>query len=72
MQRQKFLYRLKSHLLVRKDEASYFDFGLKLKSATQIKEEYPEIVSTRLSEIGLEIPAAAHIDDRLNPIKITF
>lgn len=36
--------------------ARYFEFGLKLKTSQQLQEEYMEIVSSRLKELGLEIP----------------
>lgn len=36
--------------------ARYFEFGLKLKTSQQIQDEYLEIVSQRLAELGLEMP----------------
>lgn len=36
--------------------ARYFEYGLKLKTSQQLQEEYMEIVSSRLKELGLEIP----------------
>jgi ring-1,2-phenylacetyl-CoA epoxidase subunit PaaA len=36
--------------------ARYFELGLKTRTATQLQDEYLEIVSSRLRELGLEIP----------------
>lgn len=36
--------------------AQYFEFGLKLKTARELQDEYMEIVSKRLCELGLEMP----------------
>ena len=36
--------------------AKYFEYGLKIRTAQQIQEEYLEIVSKRLNELGLEMP----------------
>jgi len=40
----------------------YFEYGLKVKSAQQIQDEYMEIVSERLKELGLEIPTNVEPD----------
>lgn len=40
----------------------YFELGLKLKSASQLQEEYLEIVSDRLTELGLEMPNSVQPD----------
>ncbi len=37
--------------------AKYFEYGLKCKTSQELQEEYMEIVSERLKELGLEIPA---------------
>jgi ring-1,2-phenylacetyl-CoA epoxidase subunit PaaA len=37
--------------------ARYFEFGLKLKPASQVQEEYLEIVKGRLAELGLQMPS---------------
>jgi ring-1,2-phenylacetyl-CoA epoxidase subunit PaaA len=42
--------------------ARYFELGLKVKTATQIQEEYMEIVSTRLRELGLDLPGGIEPD----------
>lgn len=34
----------------------YFEYGLKLKTSQQLQDEYLEIVSKRLAELGLELP----------------
>lgn len=36
--------------------AHYYEFGLKVKTPEQLQEEYLEIVSNRLNELGLEMP----------------
>jgi ring-1,2-phenylacetyl-CoA epoxidase subunit PaaA len=36
--------------------ARYFEYGLKIKTAQQIQDEYMEVVEKRLKEIGLEMP----------------
>jgi ring-1,2-phenylacetyl-CoA epoxidase subunit PaaA len=41
--------------------ARYFEYGLKIKTSQQLQEEYLEIVSTRLNELGLTMP------DDVNP-----
>lgn len=40
----------------------YFEYGLKVKSAQQIQDEYMEIVSERLKELELEIPSNVEPD----------
>lgn len=35
----------------------YFEYGLKIKTSKQLQEEYLEIVSNRLAELGLTMPA---------------
>lgn len=37
--------------------ARYFEYGLKLKKSDELQEEYLEIVSARLNELGLDIPS---------------
>lgn len=37
--------------------AKYFEYGLKCKTSQELQDEYMEIVSERLKELGLEIPA---------------
>jgi ring-1,2-phenylacetyl-CoA epoxidase subunit PaaA len=43
-----------------KDESQhfgkYFEFGLKVTTATQVQDEYMEILTKRLNELGLEMP----------------
>jgi len=36
--------------------AQYFEFGLKLKTSQQLQDEYMEIVSDRLKQLGLQLP----------------
>ncbi|MBZ0185047.1 MAG: phenylacetate-CoA oxygenase subunit PaaI [Candidatus Obscuribacterales bacterium] len=36
--------------------AKYFEYGLKLKKAQEVQDEYMEIVTARLKELALEIP----------------
>ena len=36
--------------------ARYFEMGLKLKTAQELQDEYLEIVSKRIADIGLELP----------------
>ena len=40
----------------------YFEMGLKVRTATQIQEEYMEIVSGRLQELGLQVPPGIEPD----------
>ena len=37
--------------------ARYFEMGLKLKTAQELQDEYLEIVSKRIAEIGLDLPS---------------
>lgn len=45
-----------------KNFARYFEMGLKLKTSDQLQDEYLEIVSKRLSVLGLEMPASVEPD----------
>ncbi len=40
----------------------YFEMGLKVKKAQQLQEEYRDIISQRVAELGLEIPASVQPD----------
>lgn len=42
--------------------AKYFEYGLKLKTSQQLQDEYMEIVSGRLKELGLEMPNDVQAD----------
>lgn len=42
--------------------AKYFEFGLKIKTSQQLQDEYMEIVTKRLLELGLEIPKDVKAD----------
>jgi ring-1,2-phenylacetyl-CoA epoxidase subunit PaaA len=42
--------------------ARYYEYGLKVKSAEQLQEEYLDIVSGRLAELGLELPKGVQPD----------
>lgn len=42
--------------------AKYFEYGLKLKTSQQLQDEYMEIVSKRLLELGLELPKDVSAD----------
>jgi ring-1,2-phenylacetyl-CoA epoxidase subunit PaaA len=42
--------------------ARYFEMGLKIKSAQELQDEYREIVSKRLADIGLELPSNVQPD----------
>lgn len=42
--------------------ARYFEYGLKIKTSQQLQEEYLEIVSTRLNELGLTMPTDVSAD----------
>ncbi len=36
--------------------AQYFDFGLKVRTSQQLQDEYLELLSDRLKQLGLQIP----------------
>lgn len=42
--------------------ARYFEYGLKIKTSQQLQDEYLEIVSTRLNELGLKMPVDVNPD----------
>lgn len=40
----------------------YFEYGLKIKTAEQLQEEYLEILEARLKDLGLELPESVEAD----------
>lgn len=42
--------------------AKYFEYGLKVKTSQQLQDEYMEILTKRLTDIGLEVPTNVNAD----------